>query len=397
MSDKWINDMRRLYDGEEKTPPADLLDSIKGEMSRRGVMIEPVPERRFFVPSYLKRAASAAALVAVIAGATVYILGDKDEADEKSSVVSLSREAGQRDGRIESDDVSRVTDEGEEMLAQSQTTSVRHASSTSVVTPQSVVLKAGDTDDNNDEEMDEPKASARSLTVVTRETDKSAHDEPDVDRIQAVKTVCEYASADDGNELTRKTASADYEDGLTLGVYYSGLFGNSSSCAYVVNDNGECNSVTERHHQHRKLGVSLKYDISDRWGIQTGLTYTSMNSDIVDESGQRTTTTHQRLVYAGIPVNVHYSFIKGDKMNVYVSAGGEVEKMIIGTGDVTESSPVFDVNMCAGLEFMITDNLMLYAEPGVYHYFDNGKGVRSAYTDGLTNFNLSLGVRFHLR
>lgn len=397
MSDKWINDMRRLYDGEEKTPPADLLDSIKSEMARRGVMIEPVPERRFFVPSYLKRAASAAALVAVIAGATVYVLGDKDEADEKSSVASLSREAGQHGDRVESDDVSRVTDEGEENLAQSQAPTVRYASSTSVVTTPSVVLNADDTDDNDEAETGEPKASAQSLTDVTRETDKSVHVEPDVDRTQTVETMCEYASTDDGDELTRKAAGEDANGGLTLGVYYSGLFGNSSSCAYVVNDNGESKSVTERHHQHRKLGVSLKYDISDRWGIQTGLTYTSMNSDIVDESEQRTTTTHQRLVYAGIPVNVHYSFIKSDKVNMYVSAGGEVEKMIMGTGDVTESSPVFDVNLCAGLEFMLTDNLMLYAEPGVYHYFDNGKGVRSAYTDGLTNFNLSLGVRYHLR
>ncbi|MCR5312774.1 MAG: outer membrane beta-barrel protein [Bacteroidaceae bacterium] len=72
MNDKWINNLQDLYTGEERQAPEGLLDSIKTEMLRRGVMPASEEKKARIVPLiYWKRIASAAALVAIIAGATV--------------------------------------------------------------------------------------------------------------------------------------------------------------------------------------------------------------------------------------------------------------------------------------------------------------------------------------
>ena len=158
-----------------------------------------------------------------------------------------------------------------------------------------------------------------------------------------------------------------------------------------------------KHHQPIKLGVSIRYNINNRWSLQTGLNYSRLASDFSYEKRGTEYAVEQKLQYVGIPVNASYSFIKTKRFNVYATAGAEIEKLVKGeanlsaeaTSQITpthttikEGRPVFSTALSIGGELRI--------EPGISHHFNNGSNVENIYKDKPTNFNLNMGVRINL-
>ena len=92
------------------------------------------------------------------------------------------------------------------------------------------------------------------------------------------------------------------------------------------------------------------------------------------------------------------------RLNVYASAGGEVEQLVKGTyksdaGEerVKENRPVVSVNAAAGAAFKLSQSVSVYAEPGLSFHFKNGSGVESAYTDRPLGFSLNVGLRWNTK
>ena len=157
---------------------------------------------------------------------------------------------------------------------------------------------------------------------------------------------------------------------------------------------------TTHHHQPVRLGLSLRYRLNDRWSIESGLTYTRLSSDFTKTVDGISTTTEQHLTYIGIPVNVSYQLLGSRYLNVYVSAGGMVEKMVKGsqhTSDVTTSVSIhplqFSLCSAIGAEFNISRLFSFYAEPGLGYWFDNGSSVSTYYQDRPLSFSLNFGIR----
>ena len=155
---------------------------------------------------------------------------------------------------------------------------------------------------------------------------------------------------------------------------------------------------------HHKLpvkgGLSLRYSLDDRWSVQTGVNY-SYHSSEIEMGGE---DIDQQLHFIGVPVAVGYNVWGNRHVNVYLTAGGEVEKLVKGrrtvsyTGqqrneDVKISRPQLSVQMSAGAEYRATRAVSLYIEPGVSYHFDNGSGVSTIYSDKPFEFGLSMGVR----
>ena len=155
---------------------------------------------------------------------------------------------------------------------------------------------------------------------------------------------------------------------------------------------------------HHKLpvkgGLSLRYSLDDRWSVQTGVNY-SYHSSEIEMGGE---DIDQQLHFIGVPVAVGYNVWCNRHVNVYLTAGGEVEKLVKGrrtvsyTGqqrneDVKMSRPQLSVQLSAGAEYRATRAVSLYIEPGVSYHFDNGSGVSTIYSDKPFEFGLSMGVR----
>ena len=160
---------------------------------------------------------------------------------------------------------------------------------------------------------------------------------------------------------------------------------------------------TTRHYQPVRFGISLRYRISDRWSIESGLTYTRLAADFTKTVDDKSVTTEQHLNYIGIPVTASYLLWGSRYVNIYLSAGAMVEKMVSGSrtsAGVTNSVSIhplqFSVSGAAGAEFRFSPQLSLYAEPGLGYWFDNGSDIPTYYQDKPLSFSLSLGLRLNL-
>lgn len=167
-----------------------------------------------------------------------------------------------------------------------------------------------------------------------------------------------------------------------------------------------------RHSQPVTLGVSVLYNLNERWSLTSGLTYTLLSSELY--SGSKTDNhyhhSRQSLHYVGVPLNVNYTVWRNPKISTYVSGGGLVEKNLWGKlttdfviGDQIETrnrqdirvKPLqWSVNSAVGIQYQATRHIGLYAEPGVTYHFKNSSEVETIYKERPLNFNIRLGLRF---
>ena len=165
----------------------------------------------------------------------------------------------------------------------------------------------------------------------------------------------------------------------------------------------------EKHHKPLRFGLSVRYVLDERWSLLSGITYSYLNSDIYVVYGSTIQSAEQKLHYLGIPIAASYSIWQNDHVNIYAVAGGEIEKLVKGqlivdrgvnhksyTESVKENRPVFSTNASAGIEYQTKNGVSLYAEPGASYHFDNGSGVRSAYTDKPWDFTINIGLRINI-
>ena len=185
------------------------------------------------------------------------------------------------------------------------------------------------------------------------------------------------------------------ESRLTAKVYLSsnmsrtGSFHQGASdISMPINDHEQQNV---HHRQPIRFGLSLRYQLDNRWSVESGLSYTRLSSDITTMTDGKTTTTEQRLNYIGLPLNISYDLWRTRHFGLYLIAGGMIEKSL-------DTSPwQFSLNGAAGAEYKLTDYFSLYAEPGLGYYFKDGSTTPTVYQDHPLNFNLSFGLRFHFK
>ena len=212
-------------------------------------------------------------------------------------------------------------------------------------------------------------------------------------------------------QLTNAIMGANpLESNVNYADWVDGGFRNGESL--VVYNQPE----VETKYSHKlpvKFGVSFRYGFNERLGIESGLTYTLLNSTFTTAAGTANgnTTGKQTLHYIGIPLNVTYN-IRGSKLfNVYASAGGAMEKAVGGyfetTGHVdgkrseTNRNSLkpkelqWSLNASAGAQVNVLNQLGLYVEPGISYRIPSGSHVRSIYTDKKLDFSIGFGIRFN--
>ena len=136
-------------------------------------------------------------------------------------------------------------------------------------------------------------------------------------------------------QLTNAIMGANpLESNVNYADWVDGGFRNGESL--VVYNQPE----VETKYSHKlpvKFGVSFRYGFNERLGIESGLTYTLLNSTFTTAAGTANgnTTGKQTLHYIGLPLNVTYNIIGSKLFNVYASAGGAMEKAVGGYFETT--------------------------------------------------------------
>lgn len=177
---------------------------------------------------------------------------------------------------------------------------------------------------------------------------------------------------------------------------------------------GNNGAATKIRHRHPvKFGISVRYRLTDRLGVESGINYSYLSSDITTNDGYGSYTGEQRLHYVGIPFNLSYNLLHDDHLDVYVSGGVMTEFCVSGRyyadnmsesllfvpteTRVRDTRPQFSVNVSPGIQYNISRQVGIFAEPGVGYYFDNGSDVITIYKDKPLIFNFSLGMRFSVK
>lgn len=216
-----------------------------------------------------------------------------------------------------------------------------------------------------------------------------------------------------GNTFGSKpTAMVMGANPLAAGVTKTDWIDKDSKASAIVYNQPE----VQEEYSHKipvKVGLTARYNITGRLGVETGLTYSILSSSVKignSETGKNWSTGSQTLHYLGIPLNISFNILNSRYVNIYVTGGGMMEKSISGsiktdeyvdgkfdrtlTTNISPKGLQWSVNAAAGVQANILPQLGFFVEPGVSHHFKNGSRVRSIYTDKPTDFSLGFGLRY---
>ena len=136
-------------------------------------------------------------------------------------------------------------------------------------------------------------------------------------------------------------ANAAYDDASGQQITASNGLAENSAMVRSVSNNLLLNSTyTEyrhevKHHLPLRGGINLRYALTNRLAIESGISYTRMTSDFYEGSPVNYFSTTQTLHYIGVPVHLLYTVWRPSALEIYVIGGGMVEKNIKGDSDTT--------------------------------------------------------------
>ena len=166
---------------------------------------------------------------------------------------------------------------------------------------------------------------------------------------------------------------------------------------------------TSHHRMPITWSLALKYNLDDRWGIETGLGYSRLTSDFEMGSNGNTINEQQTVHYIGIPVKGIYHIYNKKMWSLYGSAGLTMEipvsstlrsdYFVNGQYETTDKTTIrapwqWSVGTGLGLQYNFTPNIGLFAEPSLQYYIPAGSDVETYRTEHPFTFSLPLGIRF---
>ena len=157
---------------------------------------------------------------------------------------------------------------------------------------------------------------------------------------------------------------------------------------------GERKIASVDHKMPVSVGISVRKELPRGFSVETGLVYTFLSSDIRYENSVEELS--QKLHYLGIPLRANWSFVRTSLFDIYVSAGGMVEKCVygkLGTESQTVKPVQWSVMGNIGVQYNIGKRVGIYVEPGVSYFFDDGSSVQTIRKENPCNFTLQAGLR----
>ncbi len=419
MKEKWLDKLHSRIQSENVKAPKGLLDDIKMEMLRRGIApVHSTKQKVRMVPLWIYRSASVAAIFAV----GLY-LGDmlinRSPLSKQVAVVLDHNKNVASNSSIKEASTKKHVPNAVKFVSSIYKGAQKSFSDNTLLASNSYNYKENEILSNDKTierqqvtqsqtpERADSLGNARSIKQQTREYQGK-------DPISYAKNNARSSRFSIGTSYNGGVGTSSNTQGLLLASAnpygdYSPEFSGDNIQDYVTGSEGT--RTATKHHQPIKFGMSVRYNIDNRWSLQTGLTYSRLCSDFSYSRGTESYVVEQNLHYVGLPVNASYSLVKTNRINLYTTVGGEIEKLVKGESkqtfenaskansnnvSVKENNPMFSLNAAIGGEYRFSKDVSVYVEPGVSHHFNNGSNVENIYKDTPTNFNLNIGIRVNL-
>ena len=169
----------------------------------------------------------------------------------------------------------------------------------------------------------------------------------------------------------------------------------------------------EAHYEHQlpiSIQLTLSRQLSSQLSVETGLSYTLLQSTNTTGSSAAYIQERQRLQYLGIPLRMGWQWYNKAPLSLYTSAGVMLEKPIHTTLSVNHvindmnayskqeklSVPLqWSTSVGVGIQYDITPHIGFYLEPSLQYFFNDGSSIKSYRTEHRFSVTLPLGIRFH--
>ena len=159
-----------------------------------------------------------------------------------------------------------------------------------------------------------------------------------------------------------------------------------------VNDAGE----TASHSMPLVVGLSVRYPVTEKIGITTGLEYSLYSSSFLFLAEEKTQLAH----YLGIPVRLVWTFVSGKWFDAYLGTGVKGDFCVGATFDgksIGKDGPAFRLLGAGGIQFNANRHLSLFVEPEVSWTLPSERRVLSTYSsEHPWMFTVATGVRINL-
>lgn len=453
----WLKDLAdKMADYEEEAPQG-LWDGIESDIFKE-------KSGRAAVPAFIWRAVAVAAAVALGVFAAVKLMpgpSDPEKFDVVAQVPETAPDAA--------DSPSEVNEYAPEAAVPSSGGLLAYASGQQGKTDNKGIFRKSQTGaeaaeagtdaaDAVEEDEAATETEERPASVTTAEKVQSAEESPlsktavteaqstDNEIVTASKDkIDEYAGEgwpDDFSEDTKARRSGKHRPSISASYsgtsaeasetnsfstkrFYRGIAPSAASFdkshetetpqtrgtapLYITDPSTGTTSVN--HKRPVRFALTVNVPLGKTFGIESGLTFTRLESDYTTSLGTSSTEVKQTLDYVGVPLDITATLVRAKWFSLYLSGGGMVEKCVSAKTTTTEilsgaekggktidrfsvKPLLWSVDASAGLQVNATRNIGLYAEPGVSYHFDDGSQVQTIYKKNPFDFILTFGARY---
>lgn len=403
--------------------PGNLWDAIESQRTKTSSTSRPMKRP---VMIWVKRSIAAAAMIAVAISVGVYLINIKQETSQAPLLTKVSdNSVSSLENRPQNTKVTTVQDKQPSKTLIAQNILPAHDSDMLPAMPSVQKEVQPETADNH------PYENRDNSSVVEEKPVKTNDASEKVERIEKQQ----FPSKTDNGYIASIPKKASTSNNVSVSIYSSGGTGsalnyNSKGDSFVgvgvgpddsdwadnpllgilVFNQGKDIETDIKHRLPIRAGVSFTYNFNERFGIETGLSYTNLISDVREGSESHYYTGEQKLHYIGIPLNLKYRVFSWKRFDLYASTGALAEKCVSAKLDkdfildhqkkgnesenLSEKPMQWSVNASLGVQCNLVNSMSIFVEPGISYYFNDGTNIQTIYKEKPLNFNLNLGIRF---
>ena len=271
---------------------------------------------------------------------------------------------------------------------------------------------------NKDKTADLDEATKQQMLQDFIDEGKRTFDDGDATKTVNKRSKSKYAISLSGRSaLTSSQQSSTLPATLRSSLSDSyGSFTMSKMQAYTDEKNVNPESETN-HRQPVSFGLLSSFDITNKLQIETGLVYTFLSSETNNSSDGFNNTEKVQFHYIGIPVNVNYTILSVNKLDMFVTAGAMIEKDLYGkieyrdektipsltnSGYANESSskinqknPQISVATGVGITYPIYNKAYLFGKIGGRYYINANNEFKTYYSDEKFGLDIQLGIKLN--
>ena len=168
--------------------------------------------------------------------------------------------------------------------------------------------------------------------------------------------------------------------------------------------------LRESHHQMPVTwSLALKYRLNHRFALESGFSYSRLNSDFEMGADGNIIREQQAIHYLGIPVKGIYNMYSRQRWGLYGSVGLTTEIpvhstlhsdfYVDGQYEVSDKATFrapwqLSTTLGLGLQYNFTPNIGLFAEPSLQYFIPMKTDIETYRTEHPFTFSLPLGIRF---